>query len=227
MLLYLKEGMLMSGRNVIHLQIDFNADETVTYYEAVNSLKQHTTVRELNMKYLLSIKELAEILDLTRVTIERNILENVNINTGVRHLDVTGANFPRTRIYIDAVDLIEYLVKYCDLVYWKKVKIDLNHYELRRLSNELITDVEIEYLARTIIERRLRSSKHIEADFGRSRRLVSRLNNIMDTITFAFPNSKRHLRRFVFSPHDNESKMEDYFRNYNVYESSIVKLIKD
>jgi hypothetical protein len=86
---------------------------------------------------------------------------------------------------------------------------------------------DIEYLAKTLIEDRLKSTKQIEEEFKRTRRIVSRLSNIMESITFAFPDSQRQLRRFVFSPSDDVGQIENYFSNYKSYENRIAKVIKD
>ncbi|QOK30051.1 hypothetical protein IIE26_27165 (plasmid) [Cytobacillus oceanisediminis] len=215
------------GRNVIDLQINIKADQKVSYEEGLEALKKHPDVSKLNIQYLSSINELLDLLDITRAAFERNILENEKIKTGVRHLNVTGSNFPRTRIYIGAVDLIEYLVMYCGLTYWKKEHVGLNRYQLTGYKNKQITNQDIEYLAKTLFEGRLKSTKHIEEEFKRTRRIVSRLTNIMETITFAFPDSQRQLRRFVFAPNENVDQIEDYFSNYKSYENKIVKIIED
>lgn len=217
----------MSNRNVIQLKIDIDSDQVVSHEQGIAAIKEHKEVKKLNLKYLSSVNDLVESLDVTRATFERNILENANIDTGVRHLYVTGINFPRTRIYIDAIDLVEYLVTFCELTYWKKVKIGNDQYELKALKNNSISKEDVEYLAITLIEGRLKSSKQIEGEFNRTRRIVSRLNNILETITFSFPDSQRQLRRFVFSPSDDSLQMENYFANYKRYENKVTKVSKD
>lgn len=216
----------MNPRNVINIEINFARDQMVSYEKGIEAIKQHQAVKNIDLKYLLSINELVDLLDLTRAAFERNILENEIINTGVRHIHVTGVNFPRTRIYIDAIDLIKFLIKYCDLTYWKKVERENEQLHLIALTKDLISEQDIEYLALTLIEGRLKSSKIIEREFNRTRRLVSRLNNIMESITFAFPESRRQLRRFVFSETDTR-QIEDYFKHYKSHENSIKKIFKD
>jgi hypothetical protein len=215
------------SRNVIELQINMHLNQRVSYEEGLRAIKENPQVKKLNIKYLSSVNELLELLGLTRAAFERNILDNDKINAGVRHLYVTGINFPRTRIYIGAVDLIEYLVTYCGLTYWKKEQIGADEYQLTGYSNEQIIREDIEYLAKTLIEDRLKSTKQIEEEFKRTRRIVSRLSNIMESITFAFPDSQRQLRRFVFSPNDDVGQIEKYFSNYKSYENRIAKVIKD
>lgn len=212
----------MNKRNVVELEINIDADHVVSYEQGLNAIKQHKDVQHLNIKYLSTVNELVELLDLTRATFERNILESEKINTGVRHLYVKGRNFPRTRIYVDAVDLIQYLIKYCELTYWKRELVGQDQYQLKGLKDDSINQDDIEYLARTIIEGRLKSSKQIGEEFKRTRRIVSRLNNIMETVTFSFPDSQRQLRRFVFSPDDNTGKIEDYFTRYKWYENKFI-----
>lgn len=212
----------MSNRNVIKLELNISSDYVVSLEEGITRLKLHPEVQKLGLQYLSSINELVELLDLSRATFERNIVDNNIVNTGVRHLDVTGKNFPRTRIYIDAVDLIEYLIKYCDLNYWKKEKVGSQFY-LKKLKEDSISKEDIQYLAESLINGRLKSSSIIEKEYNRTRRIVSRLNNIIESITFSFPKSQRKLRRFVFSPTDDKNTIENYFRYYKRYEDMIIK----
>jgi hypothetical protein len=219
--------MSMCARNVIELKINIAGEQVVSYERGLSEIKQQNIVKELNLRYLLTVNELVELLELTRAAFERNILENESINTGVRHLHVTGENFPRIRIYVDAVDLIEYLIKYCDLTYWKKEQVGGNKYLLKGLKNQLIDKEDVEYLAVALIEGRFKSSKTIENEFNRTRRIVSRLNNIIESVTFAFPGSQRQLRRFIFSPKDDNFQIRDYFSGYKSYENQVTKIIED
>lgn len=217
----------MSNRNVINLEINIDSDQIVSIEEGLAVLKKHDEINKLSLKYLLTINDIVDLLDLTRAAIERNILENEIIKTGVRHLNVTGINFPRTRIYIDAVDLIKYLKEYCRLTYWKKETVSDDTYNLIGLKGDLISEENIDYLAQSLVEGRIKSGKQIEGEFNRTRRIVSRLNNIMESMTFAFPESQRQLRRFVFSPSDDHTQMEEYFGRYKNYENKINKIIED
>jgi hypothetical protein len=217
----------MRKRNVINLEVNIDSDQIVSYEEGLAALKQHEDIKKLNLKYLLTINEIVDLIDLTRAAFERNILENEFIDTGVRHLNVTGINFPRTKIYIDAIDFIKYLKEHCRLTYWKKETVSEDTYNLIGLKGDLISEEDINYLAQSLVEGRIKSGKQIEAEFNRTRRIVSRLNNIMESMTFAFPESQRQLRRFVFSPSDDHTQMEEYFGRYKNYENKINKIIED
>lgn len=217
----------MRKRNVIHLEVNIDSDQIVSNEEGLIALKKHKVINKLNLKYLLTINELVDLLDLTRAAFERNILENGIIETGVRHLNVTGNNFPRTKIYIDAMDLIKYLKEHCRLTYWKKEKVSNDSYNLKGLKDDFISEKDIEYLAQALVEGRIRSGKQIEGEFNRTRRIVSRLNNIMESMTFAFPESQRQLRRFVFAPTEDNIQMEEYFSRYKNYENKINKILED
>lgn len=209
----------MGNRNVVELTINFNTRSTVTYEEGLEAIINHPKVKELGLKYIFSVNQLVSLLEISRAALERNILENKEIETGVRHLYVTGDNFPQTRIYIDSLELVKYLVEYCELTFWKKVMINENSYEIRRFNKDNLTVEDMDYLAKSLAEGRFKSSKALEYQFSRTRRIVSRLTNIIDTVTFAFPGSQRQLRRFVLTPNDDKEKVENYFTNYKMYEN--------
>lgn len=209
----------MSARNEIEVRIEINGEKSLSYEEGLKALREHKVVKELNLQNLYSINELVEKLDITRAAFERNILQNESISTGVRHLKVTGAKFSKTRIYIDAFDLVDFLITYCGLNYWKK-----SGNTLTSLSKEQISKEDQEYLAKSLCEGRLKTSKQLESEWNRSRRLISRLVVIMETVTFAFPNSHRQLRRFVISPTDSVEGLEHYFINYQDYANKIIKV---
>ncbi|MEQ2527620.1 hypothetical protein WMO40_12990 [Bacillaceae bacterium CLA-AA-H227] len=214
----------MSVRNVVPIQINIKADNVVSSEEGLTFLQNHDVVKELGFKYLTSVNDCVEMLDLTRATFERNILENEIVGIGVRHLHVTGVNFPRTRIYIEANDLIQYLIDYCSLTYWKKEKVTGDEYRLNKLMSDQINNEDIEYLARALMDRRFKSNKQLEVEYKRTRPIVSRLSNIIDSISFSFPGSQRQLKRMVLSPTDSNEQMEAYFTNYKSYENKIVKV---
>ncbi|RTR26590.1 hypothetical protein EKG37_21210 [Robertmurraya yapensis] len=214
----------MSVRNVVPIQININADNVVTYEEGLSFLQNHSVVKELGFKYLTSVNDCVDLLDLTRATFERNILENEIVGTGVRHLHVTGVNFPRTRIYIEANDLIQYLIDYCSLTYWKKEKVSDDEFRLNKLMCDQINKEDIEYLARALMDRRFKSNKQLEFEYKRTRPIVSRLSNIIESLSFSFPGSQRQLKRIVLSPADSTEQMEEYFTYYKSYENKIVKV---
>ena len=214
----------MSVRNVIPIQLNMDTEQIVQYTEGLVALHNHRIVKELNLSYLSSVNELVEHLELTRASFERNLLENEVVGTGVRHLNVTGDNFSRTRIYIDALDLIEYLTTYCDLTYWKKEQSNDGLVKLSKLSGEQISSEDKEYLAKALIDGRFKSIKQIETEYKRTRRIVSRLTNIIESLTFSFPGSQRQMRRLIFSPTDTVEQLESYFTNYKSYENKIVKV---
>ncbi|OIJ13356.1 hypothetical protein BKP35_08970 [Anaerobacillus arseniciselenatis] len=219
----------MNKRNVVEIVLHFDADKTVSYKTVLNEIKQCEELKKINanVNYLLTINELIELFDLSRAAFEQNIIENDKINTGVKHINVEGLNVSRTRIFIDAIDLIEYLIEHCNLTYWKKSEIKDNHFTLEALSKNDITREDVEYLAKSLFQGRLKSSKNIEGEYKRTRKMVRRLENIIDTVTFAFPGSQRQLRRFVLSPLEDDTQMEHYFKHYKSYENKIIRLKKD
>lgn len=208
----------MSARNEIEIRIE-TGGQSLTYEEGLKALREHEVVKNLNLLDLYSINELIEKLDVTRAAFERNILQNESIGTGVRHIKIIGDKFSKTSIYIDALDLVDFLINYCGLKYWKK-----NEHTLTSLTKDQISKEDREYLAKTLSEGRLKTSKQLESECNRSRQVISRLIDIIETVTFAFPNSQRQLRRFVFSPKDSVEGIEHYFINYQSYVKNIIKV---
>lgn len=212
----------MSNRNVIEIKINVESEHVIPYEQGLIVLEDHPEIKQLGFKNLLSVNEVISLLDLSRAAIERNILDNELIGKGVRHLNVTGENFPKTRIFINPEDLIIYLIEHCNLEYFKLISRG-DKQKLEPFSKKTLLKEDVQYLTRTLIEGRLKSSNEMQQLFGRSRAMISRLSNIVESITFSFPGSQRSLRRFIIRPEMSYEEFEKYFHHYKVHEKQMIK----
>ncbi len=214
----------MSNRNAITLKINIEREQKISYSEGLEIINKTEEIKNLGMKYIKSGKEIVDLLDLSRDAFNRNILDNPLLETGVRHLHITGTNFTRSKIYIDTADVMDFIIDNCDITYWKKFQMTDDTFQLKGVRKGEISEADREYLAKALFEGRIKSSKQIESEFNRTRHIVSRMNNVLESITLSFPGSQRQFRRFVFSPSETWEKVDEYFKKYKKLVDKIEKI---
>lgn len=203
-----------SNKIVFPFEISFpensNASDVAEYLTMMEDLQ-----RKYGIKELVPLSQIIEHLDITRVSIERNLL-NDDLKTGrkgIRHFEVKGENMPRSRLYIDRYDFLAYLFEYCNLeVTLVEHDEELDVFKIRVYRGTEVPDYIKDKIGRWLVEGKWKSNRQMQEMLKRSRSMVSRLIHIVDSVQFSFPGSQRTFRRFLV--HYSEFHYKMLISNY-------------
>lgn len=193
-----------------------NFDKILSLQEALAYFKQEPQLINYNIVHLIPINLLIDLLNISRSSFEINMLKNENL----RHFEITGNKLPKNRYYFDVKDIVEFLIDHCNLTYFKFQQLDDGSIRLAEQKGNQITNEDKTLLQDLLIRGSWASSKQLEEQFCRTRRIISRLQNIVDSITFSFSGSQRHFRR-VLLIHNHEYYL-NIIKKYKKYEEKII-----
>lgn len=209
-------------RDIVEVTVNINSESVVSLDKALEALRENQKIIDLKLNYILPLITIVDYMDISRTSFERNLLNNENVGIGVRCIEASGENFPRTKLFIDCEDLIKYLIKYCDLVYTSIEKINQNSLRVKHLKGEDLNKEQIEYLAKSLYTNNWKSNNNMQEMFNRSRSIIARLVHITESVSFSFPGSSRMLRRFVLDPKLPKEHYQQMMSNYKQYEKMII-----
>ncbi|MYL35444.1 hypothetical protein GLW08_21415 [Pontibacillus yanchengensis] len=179
---------------------------------------------ELKEKYkfdmILPLTSYVEKLDINRVTFERHFLDdNPEIErTGIRHFKIPEGLGTRHKIYIDFDDFKDYIFRNFNIsVNW--FEDTNNSLERYTYSNRTIPLEIQEEIINLFFKDRWKSTRQLQEIFNKSRHMISRLVNVVDSVSFQFPGSQRTMRRFLLK-YDNEH-YANVISNYKSFEKKL------
>jgi hypothetical protein len=204
--------------NKVRVQINTdNLDKLLSFPDALSYINKQESLQKHNIEHLIPMNNLIELLDISRSTVENNILKNENI----RHFEVTGEKLPKNRNYFDSKDLINFLIDYCKLTYYKITEDENGNILLLELKGDEITNEERKRIEELLVNSNWASNKQLCERLSRTRRIISRLSDVVSSITFSFSDSQRHFRRFLVP--ENDDFYLNLIKNYKKYEEKIIK----
>ncbi|MCM3164718.1 MULTISPECIES: hypothetical protein [Bacillaceae] len=206
--------------NRIKITINVKNSTKLTLEQALNYFHKHEFIQIYGIHRLIPLNTLIELLNISRSSFERTLFKNDYF----KYYEITGENLPRNKYYVDQKDLLDFFVNHCNLNFNKIVYNDNgDKLVLHRLSKGSISIKDKEYLAELLSSGAWFSSKMMEDKFNRTRAIISRLSNVIDSVTFSFPQSNRHFRRYlIYQP-------DDYYlhiiKNYEKF-TRLIKIIE-
>ncbi len=173
-----------------------------------------------NYSNLLPLVKYIELLDISRAAFERNFLDdNSNVGRrGIRYFELSTEFTSRHKIYIDINDFKDYFIEYFEFaLYW--IEESDGNKVLKKYKKDQINEDNQKEIFKLFFEDQWKSNRELQNMMDKSRSMISRLVNVIDSISFYFPNSSRQNRRFILR-HDLEY-YKDVIKYYKSYENEI------
>ncbi|MFS1519516.1 hypothetical protein V1503_24115 [Bacillus sp. SCS-151] len=158
--------------------------------------------------YLISLPDLMEFLNLSRSAFERQLFKESEIrHFAIKDRKTAGLKY---KVYIDVSDIMHFLCNEGELIFTK------NMVEDNDVTQKVFTDIsqdDKEYLVTQLLDNNWLSASKMQVYLERSRSVVSRLNGLMDTVSFKLPGSQTRLKRYIVH-HDKEYYLS-LLKNYS------------